>query len=96
MIEHWLKTSLQSTYQDARYAGARTRYGLAATRARPRTTRRGGEQDDDHGAEAVTMPSPAEATAWLPGIDAAPLRGTPTDPPADGLSIAATIAQSLY
>ena len=28
MIKHWLKPALQTTYQDARYAGARTRYGL--------------------------------------------------------------------
>jgi hypothetical protein len=47
MIKHWLKLALQSTYQGgARYAGARTRYGLTATRARPQTTRTSGREDD--------------------------------------------------
>src|SRR5690606_17793885 len=64
MIKLWLNLSLQSTYQGARYAGARTRYGLPATRALPDAG--DGHETGNHPTrgklvKAVTMPSPAEA-----------------------------------
>jgi hypothetical protein len=84
MIKHWLKLALQSTYQGgARYAGARTRYGLTATRARhrrrqdsrgsaddERLERAGGGRDDRFTSQCETV---------LPAIDAEPLRGPPMD-----------------
>jgi hypothetical protein len=68
MIETWLKLALQSTYQGAHYAGART--PRAATRIRgQRATGEPGEhgRDDRFTGRCGTV---------LPAIDAEPRHGT--------------------
>ena len=73
MIESWLKTALQEASRRPHYAGARTRYGLTATRARPqtaRTRRRGAGRRARDKAEGRDDRLPVRASRVLPAIDA--------------------------
>ena len=99
MIKHWLKPALQTTYQDARYASARTRYGLTATRAHPRgadKTRPRAHATTPKGLGAVTMPSPAEAGRASGHRRRTATRHANGPAPGKNASMGDTIDQSLY